>query len=164
MQLLFSTLSVIMNATSLVVLEDIVRGCMKRNPSEAQASLLVIGVVVALGATSLILLLFVEKIDGILIVSARSLLYQKLSFSILGSWVSDCNWGRNFVRNILAWTAAALDQSHRSPYWWNLWICDVVYLGVGKHVRHSDSAIGVSKVERFSRVVSALLRKKCQLY
>lgn len=57
-----------MNATSLVVLEDIVRGWFQRNPNEQQATLLVKSVVVVLGASTVVLLLFVEKIDGILIV------------------------------------------------------------------------------------------------
>lgn len=65
-----------MNATSLVVLEDIVRGWFGRNPSERQAIILVKSVVVVLGVTTLFLLLFVEKIDGILIVRSRKESYQ----------------------------------------------------------------------------------------
>lgn len=61
-----SSLSVILNSTAGVLLEDICRGCFKSQPSERASNAIVKGSVLALGALSLIFLLVVEKLGGIL--------------------------------------------------------------------------------------------------
>lgn len=59
-------MSVILNSTAGVLLEDIYRGCFKRQPSEKASNAIVKGSVLVLGAISLIFLLVVEKLGGIL--------------------------------------------------------------------------------------------------
>lgn len=62
----FSSLSVILNSTAGVLLEDICRGCFKSQPSEKASNAIVKGSVLALGALSFLFLLIVEKLGGIL--------------------------------------------------------------------------------------------------
>lgn len=62
----FSSLSVILNSTAGVLLEDICRGCFKSKPSEKASNAIVKGSVLVLGALSMVFLLIVEKLGGIL--------------------------------------------------------------------------------------------------
>ncbi|ALC38209.1 CG8451 [Drosophila busckii] len=61
-----SSLSVVLNSTSLVILEDIVRGCFKMQPSERASTILVKSTVIVLGGVALSLVLVLEKLSGIL--------------------------------------------------------------------------------------------------
>ncbi|XP_031619202.1 sodium-coupled monocarboxylate transporter 2-like isoform X2 [Contarinia nasturtii] len=61
-----SSLSVILNSTAGVLLEDICRGCFKSQPSEKASNAIVKGSVLVLGALSLVFLMIVEKLGGIL--------------------------------------------------------------------------------------------------
>lgn len=61
-----SSLSVILNSTAGVILEDICRGCFKRQPSERVSYYIVKGSILVLGALSIILMLIVERLGGIL--------------------------------------------------------------------------------------------------
>lgn len=63
---LFSSLSVILNSTAGVLLEDICRGCFKSKPSEKASNAIVKGSVLVLGALSMVFLMIVEKLGGIL--------------------------------------------------------------------------------------------------
>lgn len=64
-----SSLSVVLNSTSAVLLEDILKGCFKVNPSEKVANYFVKGSIFVLGASSMGLLFVVEKLGGILSVA-----------------------------------------------------------------------------------------------
>lgn len=68
--LFFSSLSVVLNSTAGVLLEDIFKGCFKGRPSEASASMIVKGSILVLGCIAMILLMVVDKLGGILEVSA----------------------------------------------------------------------------------------------
>ncbi|XP_023174557.2 sodium-coupled monocarboxylate transporter 2 isoform X1 [Drosophila hydei] len=61
-----SSLSVVLNSTSLVILEDIVRGCFKIQPSERASTILVKGSIIVLGAIALSLVLVLEHLSGVL--------------------------------------------------------------------------------------------------
>ncbi|EDW03923.1 sodium-coupled monocarboxylate transporter 2 [Drosophila grimshawi] len=61
-----SSLSVVLNSTSLVILEDIVRGCFRMQPSERTSTVLVKGSVIILGAVALSLVFVLERLSGIL--------------------------------------------------------------------------------------------------
>lgn len=61
-----SSLSVILNSTAGVILEDICRGCFKLQPSERVSYFIVKGSILILGALSIILMLIVERLGGIL--------------------------------------------------------------------------------------------------
>ncbi|XP_050077278.1 sodium-coupled monocarboxylate transporter 1-like [Anopheles maculipalpis] len=65
-----SSLSVILNTTSGVLLEDILKGLFRITPSSFVANLVVRGSVVVLGLAAMGCLFIVDKLDGILIVSA----------------------------------------------------------------------------------------------
>lgn len=62
----FSSLSVVLNSTAGVLLEDIFRGCLKRDPSEKSANFIVKSSIVILGILSLVFLFVVERLGGIL--------------------------------------------------------------------------------------------------
>lgn len=64
-----SSLSVVLNSTALVVLEDIVKGCFRINLSEKASSLLVKGCITVLGCIAVSLVLVLEKLSGILSVA-----------------------------------------------------------------------------------------------
>lgn len=64
-----SSLSVVLNSTAAVLLEDILKGCFKRKPSERVASLFVKGSILFLGAATMGFLFIVEKLGGILSVA-----------------------------------------------------------------------------------------------
>ncbi|XP_030380458.1 sodium-coupled monocarboxylate transporter 2 [Scaptodrosophila lebanonensis] len=61
-----SSLSVVLNSTSLVILEDVVRGCFKMNPSVRASTILVKSTVIFLGLVSMALVTFLDKLGSIL--------------------------------------------------------------------------------------------------
>lgn len=61
-----SSLSVVLNSTAAVLLEDILKGCFNRNPSERAAAIFVKGSILFLGAATMGFLFIVEKLGGIL--------------------------------------------------------------------------------------------------
>ncbi|KAH8237975.1 hypothetical protein KR032_009371, partial [Drosophila birchii] len=61
-----SSLSVVLNSTSLVILEDIVRGCFKMQPSERASTILVKSTIIVLGIVALSLVFVLEQLSGIL--------------------------------------------------------------------------------------------------
>lgn len=65
---LYSSLSVILNSTASVVLEDIIRGAANCRPSEKQASFIVKGTIGVLGLLSMMLVPVVERLGGVLAV------------------------------------------------------------------------------------------------
>ncbi|XP_061512465.1 sodium-coupled monocarboxylate transporter 1 [Anopheles gambiae] len=65
-----SSMSVILNSVSAVLLEDVLRGLFQLNPSPLKANIFVRCCVVILGLTALGCLFIIDKLDGILIVSA----------------------------------------------------------------------------------------------
>ncbi|OXU24865.1 hypothetical protein TSAR_005976 [Trichomalopsis sarcophagae] len=72
-----SSLSVGLNSTSVVLLEDFVKGCFKLKPNEKWANIFVKSVVVILGLVALALVFLVEKLGGVLSV-IHSQLYIRL--------------------------------------------------------------------------------------
>ena len=65
-----STLSVILNSVAGVLLEDILKGCLKKKPSEMFANIFVKSSIAILGAATIALLFVVEKLGGVLSVTA----------------------------------------------------------------------------------------------
>jgi len=61
-----SSLSVAFNSTSLVVLQDIVRGCLKMKPGEKASAIIVKSSIVIMGLIAFGSLFIVEKVSGIL--------------------------------------------------------------------------------------------------
>jgi sodium-coupled monocarboxylate transporter 8/12 len=61
-----SSLSVVLNSTAAVLLEDILKGCFKRQPSERTAAIFVKSSILVLGAMTMGFLFIVEKLGGIL--------------------------------------------------------------------------------------------------
>ncbi|KAM8716982.1 hypothetical protein ACLKA7_003795 [Drosophila subpalustris] len=61
-----SSLSVVLNSTSLVILQDIVRGCFKMQLSERASTVLVKTSVIVLGVMALSLVFVLEQLSGIL--------------------------------------------------------------------------------------------------
>lgn len=61
-----SSLSVVLNSTAAVLLEDILKGCFKRKPSERVAAIFVKSSILFLGAATMGFLFIVEKLGGIL--------------------------------------------------------------------------------------------------
>lgn len=61
-----SSLSVVLNSTAAVLLEDILKGCFKVQPSEKNAALFVKGSILMLGVISMAFLFIVERLGGIL--------------------------------------------------------------------------------------------------
>lgn len=61
-----SSLSVVLNSTAGVLLEDILKGCFKRQPSERVAAIFVKSCILLLGAASMGFLFIVEKLGGVL--------------------------------------------------------------------------------------------------
>lgn len=62
----YSSLSVVLNSTAGVLLEDICKGCFKTRPSEKRAALIVKGSILILGCLAMVFLFVVEKLGGIL--------------------------------------------------------------------------------------------------
>jgi len=63
-----SSLSVGFNSTSVVILEDFVKGCFKMKPSDRCSTIFVKTLVVLFGFLALCLLFLVEKLGGVLAV------------------------------------------------------------------------------------------------
>lgn len=61
-----SSLSVVLNSTAAVLLEDILKGCFKYQPSEKAAAIFVKSSILVLGAAAMGFLFIVEKLGGIL--------------------------------------------------------------------------------------------------
>jgi solute carrier family 5 (sodium-coupled monocarboxylate transporter), member 8/12 len=61
-----SSLSVVLNSTAAVLLEDILKGCFNRKPSERVAAIFVKSSILFLGAVTMGFLFIVEKLGGIL--------------------------------------------------------------------------------------------------
>ncbi|KAH8249282.1 hypothetical protein KR032_008049, partial [Drosophila birchii] len=61
-----SSLSVYFNSTSLVILEDIVRGCFKMQPSERASTILVKSTILVLGLLAFALVFLLEQVSGVL--------------------------------------------------------------------------------------------------
>lgn len=61
-----SSLSVVLNSTAAVLLEDILKGCFKCKPSEKTAAIFVKSSILVLGAAAMGFLFIVEKLGGIL--------------------------------------------------------------------------------------------------
>lgn len=59
-------MSVVLNSTAQVILEDIIKGCLKKNPSEAKGKIIVKTIVLILGAVALGGLYVVEHMGGVL--------------------------------------------------------------------------------------------------
>lgn len=76
--LFLSSLSVVLNSTAGVLLEDICRGCFKGKPSDKAANLIVKSSIVILGALSMVFLLLVEKLGGILEVIEQLIHYNAI--------------------------------------------------------------------------------------
>lgn len=64
-----SSLSVVLNSTALVVLEDIVKGCFRFQLSEKSSSIVVKTCIVVLGCIAVSLVFVLEKLSGILSVA-----------------------------------------------------------------------------------------------
>ncbi|XP_037038899.1 sodium-coupled monocarboxylate transporter 2-like isoform X3 [Bradysia coprophila] len=61
-----SSLSVVLNSTAAVLLEDICKGCFNGKPNDKVAGFIVKGSILALGALAMLFLFVVEKLGGIL--------------------------------------------------------------------------------------------------
>lgn len=61
-----------LNSTAAVILEDVIRGAAKRQPSEKQANYILKGTIAVLGVVALLLVFVVEKLGGVLAVSPTS--------------------------------------------------------------------------------------------
>ncbi|KAH8241059.1 hypothetical protein KR026_011284 [Drosophila bipectinata] len=78
-----SSLSVYYNSTSLVILEDIFRGCFKMRPSERMSNIIVKSSIIVIGVLSMALALVLEKLSGILSVcSALTAITASATFGI----------------------------------------------------------------------------------
>ncbi|XP_016973085.2 sodium-coupled monocarboxylate transporter 1 [Drosophila rhopaloa] len=61
-----SSLSVVLNSTSLVILNDVVRGCFKMQPGEKASTILVKSSIIVMGFIAFALLFILEKVSGLL--------------------------------------------------------------------------------------------------
>ncbi|XP_055713749.1 sodium-coupled monocarboxylate transporter 1 isoform X2 [Phlebotomus papatasi] len=64
-----SSLSVVLNSTSAVLLEDILKGCFKVQPNERWAAIFVKSSIILLGCVAMALIFVVERLGGILSVA-----------------------------------------------------------------------------------------------
>lgn len=104
-----SSLSVILNSTAGVLLEDILRGTFKLNPSERVAGIFVKSSIFFLGAVAMSLVFVVEKLGGILsVATSLSAIAAGTSFGLfsLGMLVP---WSNNIgaVAGVVAGTVMA---------------------------------------------------------
>lgn len=89
-----SSLSVILNSTAAVLLEDILKGCFKRKPTEKQALIFVKCSILVLGAASMGFLFIVEKLGGVLGVAtsltaiAAGTTFGIFSLGMLNPWAN----------------------------------------------------------------------------
>jgi solute carrier family 5 (sodium-coupled monocarboxylate transporter), member 8/12 len=78
-----SSLSVVLNSTAAVLLEDILKGCFNVRPTEKVASYFVKGSIVVLGTIAMLLTLVVEKLGGILgVATALSAIAAGTTFGV----------------------------------------------------------------------------------
>jgi len=64
-----SSLSVYLNSTSLVILQDLVRGCFKMELGEWASTIVVKGSIVVLGLLAFAMVFVLEKVSGVLSIS-----------------------------------------------------------------------------------------------
>lgn len=64
-----SSLSVYLNSTSLVILQDLVRGCFKMELGERASTIVVKGSIVVLGLLAFAMVFVLEKVSGVLSIS-----------------------------------------------------------------------------------------------
>lgn len=89
-------MSVILNSTAGVILEDIVRGCFKLRPSEKNAYMIVKGSILLLGISSMLCVFIIEKLGGILeLATSLSAIASGTTFGVftLGMLVP---WSNNY--------------------------------------------------------------------
>jgi len=89
-----SSLSVVLNSTAAVLLEDILKGCFKRKPSEKAAAIFVKSSILVLGGVAMGFLFIVEKLGGILGVAtsltaiAAGTTFGIFSLGMLNPWAN----------------------------------------------------------------------------
>jgi solute carrier family 5 (sodium-coupled monocarboxylate transporter), member 8/12 len=89
-----SSLSVVLNSTAAVLLEDILKGCFKRQPSERTAAIFVKSSILVLGAAAMGFLFIVEKLGGVLGVAtsltaiAAGTTFGIFSLGMLNPWAN----------------------------------------------------------------------------
>lgn len=108
--LVHSSLSVVLNSTAGVLLEDIFKGCFKGRPSEASASMIVKGSILVLGCLAMILLMVVDKLGGIL--EVRESAIHLRSFPLNSLLV--CSWRHRY--------RPSLPAPHSAYSHWACWI------------------------------------------
>ncbi|KAH8317623.1 hypothetical protein KR074_002328, partial [Drosophila pseudoananassae] len=102
-----SSLSVFYNSTSLVILEDIFKGCFKMRPSERMSNVIVKSSIIVIGVLSMALALVLEKLSGILSVcSALSAITVSSTFGIftlgmLVPWANTLGTGIGALAGVL---------------------------------------------------------------
>ncbi|KAJ8670314.1 hypothetical protein QAD02_001573 [Eretmocerus hayati] len=89
-----SSLSVGLNSTSVVLLEDFVKGCFKLKPNEKWANVFVKSVIIILGLVALSLVFLVERLGGVLSVTnslaaiAAGVSFGVFSLGMLFPWTN----------------------------------------------------------------------------
>lgn len=89
-----SSLSVVLNSTAAVLLEDILKGCFKRKPTEKMAAIFVKSSILVLGAAAMGFLFIVEKLGGVLGVAtsltaiAAGTTFGIFSLGMLNPWAN----------------------------------------------------------------------------
>lgn len=89
-----SSLSVVLNSTAAVLLEDILKGCFKRQPSERQAAIFVKSSILVLGGAAMGFLFIVEQLGGVLGVAtsltaiAAGTTFGIFSLGMLNPWAN----------------------------------------------------------------------------
>lgn len=66
-------MSVVLNSTAAVILEDLFKGCCNGRPKPETATYIVKGCILVLGVVAMVLVFFIEKLGAILAV--RSIIY-----------------------------------------------------------------------------------------
>jgi solute carrier family 5 (sodium-coupled monocarboxylate transporter), member 8/12 len=89
-----SSLSVVLNSTAAVLLEDIIKGCFKRKPTERMAAIYVKTSILVLGGAAMGFLFIVDKLGGILGVAtsltaiAAGTTFGVFSLGMLNPWAN----------------------------------------------------------------------------
>ncbi|XP_016967485.1 sodium-coupled monocarboxylate transporter 1 [Drosophila biarmipes] len=89
-----SSLSVTLNSTSLVILQDIVRGCFKRQPGERASAIIVKSSIIIMGLVAIGSMFIVDKVSGILsicnslVAVATSASFGIFSLAMLVPWAN----------------------------------------------------------------------------
>ncbi|KAH8317624.1 hypothetical protein KR074_002327, partial [Drosophila pseudoananassae] len=102
-----SSLSVFYNSTSLVILEDIVRGCFKMRPSERMSNIIVKSSIIVIGVLSMALALVLEKLSGILSVCSSltsitaSATFGIFTLGMLVPWANTLGTGIGALAGVL---------------------------------------------------------------